>query len=640
MLQFPAHEVEPLAGIEQASETHGSLRSCDPNSMVVMIPAQKANSSLIRVPVLFQASAWVMGLLTCLAGMLNLVAEWSPTVATIQFLVLIIAPFLWMIERKRTVAAVNVIHLALNPNGSIRLAWIYAMLVGLTSYMTCFTVGSGIVDLPPAYHDEYSYVFQAKTLLLGRLTVPSHATHPELFDQMHVLNEGRMASRYYPGTGIWLAPWLAINHPYWGYWLASSLASILVFWTGYELGRIPVGLISGLACALSPGVAVFSNLLLAHQPTLASLSLFLWAFIRWQRTRAPVDLFLAGCGLSFAMLCRPVTAAGIGFPFGIAFLSWLVIPGDRDSQSLTSLRIRSLFAIGAPLLLGWTLMLVYHQSATGSWKTSPYQLYTDIYTPRHIYGFNNVERGEKLAGPKVIEAYDRWAKDLTPELAAMNVRDRWIASWMWTFDLVPLVMSSIIFVGVIYRFDRRWICVALSIISLHAIHVPYWYAGIMGWHYVFESVLPWCLILGISADVLCRQWNSSSRWLMPYWWCLFLCVSLTSAYLPGRSIGLATSERPRIASALGSIRYPRRQYAEFDHWLETAIKERPALVLIETDPGDQHIDYVVNSPELADPILRGRYQRNVSDVRQIQSDFPDRAVYLCDPKRRVIERLR
>ena len=282
--------------------------------MVVMIPVQKPNSSLIRIPVLVQVSAWVTGLLACLAGMLNLVAEWSPTVATIQFLVLVIAPFLWMIERKRIVTAVNVIHPARHPTGSTRTAWIYASLVGLTSYMTCFTVGSGIVELPPAYHDEYSYVFQAKTLLLGRLTVPSHATHPELFDQMHVLNEGRMASRYYPGTGMWLAPWLAINHPYWGYWLASALASVLVFWTGYELGRIPVGLVSGLACALSPGVAIFSNLLLAHQPTLASLSLFLWAFIRWQRTRAPVDLFLAGCGLTFAMLCRPATAAGNRLP--------------------------------------------------------------------------------------------------------------------------------------------------------------------------------------------------------------------------------------------------------------------------------------------------------------------------------------
>ena len=102
--------------------------------------------------------------------------------------------------------------------------------------------------------------------------------------------------------------------------------------------------------------------------------------------------------------------------------------------------------------------------------------------------------------------------------------------------------------------------------------------------------------------------------------------------------------RPRNDRAslqlFGSIRYPRRQYAEFDRWLETGIKERPALVLIETDPDDQHIDYVVNSPGLADPLLRGRFQRNLSDVRQIQGDFPDRTVYLCDPKRRVLERLR
>ena len=68
--------------------------------------------------------------------------------------------------------------------------------------------------MPPAYHDEYSYLFQARTLLAGRFSFPGSTVQPELFDQMHVLNEGRMASRYYPGTGIWLAPFVALGHPY------------------------------------------------------------------------------------------------------------------------------------------------------------------------------------------------------------------------------------------------------------------------------------------------------------------------------------------------------------------------------------------------------------------------------------------
>ena len=50
-----------------------------------------------------------------------------------------------------------------------------------------------------------------------------------------------------------------------------------------------------------------------------------------------------------------------------------------------------------------------------------------IYTPRHIYGFNNVEMGRiRHGGPKVIENYDHWAENLTPGLAVKNVAcGRW-----------------------------------------------------------------------------------------------------------------------------------------------------------------------------------------------------------------------
>ena len=55
-------------------------------------------------------------------------------------------------------------------------------------------------DQPPAYHDEFSYAFQAKTYLAKRLSSESHPTVARLFDQMHVVNEGRFASRYFPAS--------------------------------------------------------------------------------------------------------------------------------------------------------------------------------------------------------------------------------------------------------------------------------------------------------------------------------------------------------------------------------------------------------------------------------------------------------
>src|SRR5438552_3811289 len=92
----------------------------------------------------------------------------------------------------------------------------FSILIAGVSLAASAIVATNFDDLPPAYHDEYSYLFQAETFLAGRVWFPSHEG-ARLFDQMHVLNEGRFASRYFPGTGSWMAPFVAAGHPYWGH---------------------------------------------------------------------------------------------------------------------------------------------------------------------------------------------------------------------------------------------------------------------------------------------------------------------------------------------------------------------------------------------------------------------------------------
>lgn len=593
--------------------------------------------SEIGASTVVQFAAWLIGLAVCLLATLFVrIGEWDQELALVQFVMLIIAVIPWGFVRPSSASERSQYHSEPRPWR----AWGLALMVAVTSWTTCRLVGSSMIEMPPAYHDEYSYLFQAKTLLTGRFWVPSHASHPELFDQMHVLNEGRMASRYYPGTGLWLAPFVTLHHPYWGHFLASSLASVFVFWTGYELGGLLVATVSGFTCALSPGIALFANLLLAHQPTLLGLTVFLWAFVKWQRTRTVREAFFAGCGLSWAMLCRPATAAGFGLPFGIAFVAWLISAREHGRPVPWSRRLRVLLGMGVPIAAGWCLMLAYNKEVTGHWASSPYQVYTDIYTPRHVYGFNNVVRGEQKIGPKVITAYDRWAENLTPDLAAYNVMVRCISSWTFTFDLLPQLICIIIVLGSLHRVDRRWLGIVAAIVSLHAMHVPYWYVGIMGWHYVFETAPLLCLILGLATGLLLSDWHASGRWLMPAWWFILLLISLAGDYFPLRQYFVPTAKTPRISVAIDSIRIPRERYAQFDLWLKHAVKDLPALVFIDADPDDQHVDYVVNSPTLDDPILRARFRRGVTDIAAIERDFPGRSVYLCQPDQMKIIRKR
>ena len=520
-------------------------------------------------------------------------------------------------------------------------ACILSILIAASSFLLSAWTASHIVneelnialgDLPPAYHDEYSYLFQANTFLAGQTSFPSHPGAPEIFDQVHVLNEGKLASRYFPGTGLWLAPFVAWGHPYWGYWLAGAITTFFIFWAGRELAGNGVGLLAGLIVALSPGMAIFSNLLLAHHPTLVGLSLFLWAFLRMQRTRSFRDALLAGLGLSFGMLCRPMTAAGFALPFGI----WLGVEvlracflqkqKRRPSQS-TSPVFPLVAGLAIPLGCGFIGLFFYNQSITGSGWKMPYQLYTDIYTPRHVYGFNNVIRGEQKLGPKVLDNYDKWAENLTPSLAARNVKNRILASLQWTLGIIPLGLAGLIFLITEWRQWSRWWLIFASIISLHVAHIPYWYDGIMHWHYVFETGPLWALIFARVTQTLFRIWHTIDRPLMCWLWtCLTLVSVLTNltAIPPFWSVS-------KLEIVVNNVAFSKFKHFQFQQMIHKHPQiKQPALVLVKHDPSDRHIDYIINAPQLDQAVLTGRDRPELYPPAELQRLFPDRKLYLFD----------
>jgi 4-amino-4-deoxy-L-arabinose transferase-like glycosyltransferase len=561
---------------------------------------------------------------------------------TLPFCLLVVAPILWFIRRRKTAEPVGQ---STRRSGfqSVGWAWVLGLCCAATSIAASAWIAGQHVggehpvrfgDLPPAYHDEFSYLLQAKTFLGGRLSFPSHPRMPGLFDQMHVLNEGRFASRYFPGVGLWIAPFLALGHPYGAQWLAGGLSAFFVFWAGRELAGNAVGLLAGMLTALSPGMGLFSNLLLSHQATIAALSLFLFCFLRFVRTGIRFDAFCAGCGLSFAMLCRPMTAAGFGLPFGLWFAWWLV--RGKSPNTAFAARFAAAAVLAAPLLFGGIGLFFYDRAVTGNGFVSPYQLYTDVYTPRHVYGFNNVTRGEQHLGPKVLDHYDRWAENLTPRLAAQNVAKRAAASAQWTLGMVPLAMAGVVFLlAVLWRVDWRWRLVAAAVLTLHTVHVPYWFAGIMNWHYVFESGPLLLLIFAVTTTELIAFWRERGQIVMPAWWGALVAAAVFVNWSPLDPFWSYS----RVDQGVEEVAFARLRYNAFQHMLGAAITRRPALVLIEGDPADRSMDYVVNDPDLSAPVLRGRYKPGKTDVDQVRAAFPDRAVYLFRVKTSELQQL-
>ncbi len=592
--------------------------------------------------------------------MIDLVPEWEPEWATVQFVLFMLAPLFWAGWRRLPEAKLPVNKSPAKPSqppnvlsyiaNHPQACWI-AGLIGccwLAIAVTDMWARTGpLAGLPPAYHDEYSYRFEARLIADGQWTIPSPPVMPDLFNQMHVLNEGRMASRYYPGTAFWLALFERLGDIHRGPLVAQILITMLAFAIGFQLGGQRCGWMAGGMAAVSPGLVIFCQLLLSHHPTLVGLSLFLVSIIPLikyfsaikpsiETSPATWKLYtvasLSTTGLAFAMICRPATAFAIGLSFG-AYLVWKLI---RPGLTLSS-KTKLIAALGWPLIVGWIIMLAYNSSVTGSIWQSPYQLYTEVYTPRHIFGFDNVVRGSQSASPKILAAYDRWATNLTPALAVQNVFTRLLGSWIWSFDPLVMLITAIGSLWLAYR-QLIWRLLLLSIVALHAIHFPYWYAGIMGWHYVFESSLLWILLFSGLATSLMNAWTITGRPLATRWLLAVLFIAVIAAHLPAPLGGDSKPGAPtegRFGRALASLRYPMLQFAQFKSWLQTAPIERPALLLFPSEQANFQLDFVDNHPRsLAAPeapLLRARYDNTLHTLEQISTSFPNYNIYLLDP---------
>lgn len=543
-----------------------------------------------------------------------------------------------------------------------RAAVVLGVGVFLLAIATCARVGLSLLDLPPGMHDEYSYVFQAKTYAMGRFWLPSQNAIPGLFDQIHVLNEGRFASRYFPGTGLWLVPFVALDEPYLGQWLAMGLAALLIFDAGRTIGGSGIGFVAGALVALAPGVAEFGNVLVAHAPTLLGLALFLSGFARARSTATPDRRRFAwglasGAGLTLAMLCRPLTAAAVGLPFGLVLaadsLQGLRSANPVAAQATTPISesdtrrsprpsaARQLVATGLPLVIGLLLLAAHDLSITGSVWQTPYGLYNEIYTPRHVYGFENGTRGDAAQTLKRDVDYDRWARNLTWPSALRNARARLKYSLHASIGAIPFAVGLVAVVAAAVAGRRGggdfWLPCTAAIAVLHLAHLPYWFAGIHAYHYVFESIPLYALVFAGGVQTAGDCARASNRPLLAPIWALLALVPALWQWLP---IDAPLQTRTGVELQRGtSFEASRRQHRDFEQLVEERVDVRPALVLVNQPPASFHVDYVVNPPKLDARVLFGRFEPTRMQIEAIASAFPKRALYVFDERRGRFDRI-
>lgn len=555
---------------------------------------------------------------------------------------------------------------------------------GTTAFM-----GWRVRGLPPLYHDEYSYLFQSWTFLGGRLWLPSHALAP-YFDQMHVLNDGVFAGRYFPGSSLYYAPFVALGIPVAGAWLAQGLVAGFVAMTAYRSSPA-AGYLAGGMVATSPALLAFSNLLLSPHPTMLGFAIFLWAYPRVEG-RSAFWPCLAGLAIGFAFLCRPLTAVGLGLPFAVhatwrAWMGWrggseevanwpksrsllptrsqpknemektrenVVTPSAGETNAFDATEKRRLpHNEGKPAVLGeaekfrisprgygmlvgcfgiaLVILLAYNAAITGSPWQSPYGRYLAKHTPSHTYGFYNRARGLASRGPETLIAYDDWAENLTPSRALELTKERWERLLSWGIGVVPTLTLGVLALSLAMTGRMDATLPMFSVAGLTAAFFPYAFPGILGFSYLVELLPPLFLAFGVAVDSIAKDWRSRGWPWIGAWWLAFPLIAMVT--------NLLVSD-PLLFEPDSELVYPRLRAAERRRLEETACLAGPILVLVDANPRDAvHSTHVHNHPALDGPVVRAWFQpipgrrRDLPGYETLMAHFPERSVYLYRPSK-------
>jgi hypothetical protein len=249
-----------------------------------------------------------------------------------------------------------------------------ALVIAIGACVVAAWASQAVFERIPHLEDELANLWEAEVMAGGKISLPS-PDFPRSFMVPFVVDyEGLRFGKYTPGWPAVLSLGARLGVP----WLVNALLAGAAAWLTYRLGSRfggqGVGLLAALLVATSPMLLLLSASLMSH-----TLSVFLtltltlgWldgvaAVPRQPRLPRALPVVVAGLSLGLLALTRPLTAVGVGLPFGFHG-AWLLLRGRREAK-------RAVLTVGALALVVAGLMLIWQWALTGDALRNPYTLW-------------------------------------------------------------------------------------------------------------------------------------------------------------------------------------------------------------------------------------------------------------------------
>ncbi len=497
---------------------------------------------------------------------------------------------------------------------------ILALLLAILGFAASAIVTQRIFEGIPHIEDEIAYVWQAKALNEGHLTVPSPAnTHSFLVPFVDDY-QGLRFGKYPPGWPALLAVAIRLGIRPWINPLLAGLGVWLTYLLGKKLFSQWVGVLAAGLTVTSAFFLMNSGSLLSHPFGLVLSAVFAlgWLESFWSGSSQASEgmshrdsrlwgfAFLSALCLGVLMLTRPLTAIGVALPFAIHAI-YLLIRGDAST------RLRLLvFGLVALAFVG--LYLLWQYLLTGNALLNPYTL----WWPYDRVGFGP-GHGRDPAGHSL---YLAWINTQSSLQAGTHDLFGWFGlSWIF----LPFgVWAS--------RRNPRGLLVASVAVSLVLVYMAYWIgATLFGPRYYYEGLYSATLLsaAGIAWLAGWPSWRQASYKSYAGWRKLRpLLVILVVGVLVGLNL---TSYLPvRLAGMYGLYNIEKADQAPFE--APTAQSFTPALVIVHTPRWMEYGALLdLEDPQLTTPFIFAWSTDPVTDA-MLGNDFPGRTVYHYYPE--------